>query len=65
MERAEGPQVGSISCSWQLFLGPWQVGLVLPGSRHLSESRTPWGLGAAVHGCGRCAHGHGEGYVWE
>lgn len=55
------PGVGSISCSWQLFLGPWRVGLVLPGSGHLSESRRPWGWGGAAHGHGRCAYGHGEG----
>lgn len=61
MELVEGPRVGSFSCSWQLFLGPWRVGLVLLGCRHLSESRRPGGQGGADHGCGRRVDGHREG----
>ena len=61
MELVEGPRVGSFSCSWQLFLGPWRAGLVLLGWRHLSESRRPGGQGGADHGCGRCAESHREG----
>lgn len=43
--------------SWQLFLGPWQAGSVVLRSRHLWESRRPWGVGGAVHGRGWCADG--------
>lgn len=46
---AEGPRVGSFNCSWQLFLGPWQAGSVVLGSRHLLESRRPWATGGAGH----------------
>lgn len=35
VELGEGPRVGSFYSSWQLFLGLWQAGLVVPGSRHL------------------------------
>lgn len=45
----EGPRVGSFNSSWQLFLGPWQAESVVLGSRHLSESRRPRGMGGAVH----------------
>lgn len=45
----EGPGVGSFDHSWQLFLGPWQAGSVVPGSRYLSESCRPWGMGVAGH----------------
>lgn len=41
--------MGSFSRSWQLFLGSWQAGSGVLGSRHLSESRRPWGTGGAVH----------------
>lgn len=45
----EGPRVGSFNHSWQLFLGPRQAGLEALGSRHLPESRRPWGVGGAMH----------------
>lgn len=35
VELGEGPRVGSFYSSWQLFLGLWQAGLMVPGSRHL------------------------------
>lgn len=53
--------MGSFNRSWQLFLGPWQAGLVVLQSRHLSESRRPWGMGGAVHRVWLCEHGHWEG----
>lgn len=41
--------MGSFNRSWQLFLGPWQARSVVLGSRHLLESRRPWGVGEAEH----------------
>lgn len=49
VELGEGPRVGSFNSSWQLFLGLWQAGLVVPGSRHLLGVMKALGRGGAAH----------------
>ena len=58
--------MGSFNCSWQLFLGPWQAGSVVLGSRHLLESRRLWSVGGAVPGVWLVCHmATGKGYVCD
>lgn len=55
------PLSGQFQLQLAAISGPLAGGVVVLQSRHLSESRRPWGMGGAMHRVWLCEHGHWEG----